>query len=102
MADGAEERAWPALMDQRTAAAYLGVGVGTLRVLLRRLGVEPLTLGLRLRRWRRSDLDAVIAQLPLTRRTLFGDSCASAETGVDCALAAVERRASAPRRLKSH
>lgn len=93
-----DETTWPALMDETTAAAYFGVSLATLRRLLRRLGVEPLSLGVKLRRWRRSDLDEVIARLPLARGTLFADSCADAETGVDCALAAVERRASAPRR----
>jgi hypothetical protein len=79
-------------MDERTAAAYLGLGLSALRALLRRMGLKPLELGPRSRRWRRSDLDEMIARLPLTRKALFGDSCAEDETGVDLALAAVERR----------
>lgn len=92
---------WPELMDARMAAAYMGVGVRSLRLLLRRFGVAPLELGVRLRRWRRSDLDALIAALPLSGQTLFGDSCASPGSGVDCALHAVERRMGATRRTRS-
>jgi hypothetical protein len=97
MVDDAERR-WPALMDERTAAEYLGLSIGSLRLLLRRLRIEPLPLGLRVKRWRRADIDEVIARLPFTRRSLFADSCASSETGVDCALLAVERRVQVRRR----
>lgn len=84
------EPPWPALMDDRTAAAYLRLGRGSLRSLLAREGVSPVPLGLRLRRWRRTDLDALLARLP---------QAADARDPAGLALAAIERRlARAPRR----
>jgi len=90
-------RDWPALMDLQTAADYLALAPGSLVGLLRREGIFPVELGARLRRWRRSDLDIVVERLPhrwVERQT----SCKDDDIGVDCALAAVERRIEARRR----
>lgn len=81
---------WPALMDEGTAAAYLALGRASLRRLLAREGVAPVRLGLRLRRWRRSDLDQLLERLPVLG--VAGDSCASRDLGVSSALERVERR----------
>jgi hypothetical protein len=91
---------WPALMDLDTAGAYLRLAPGRLVSLLRRENVAPVDLGLRLRRWRRADLDELIARLPSVGRLPDTDSCADAKQGVDWALAAVERRSVASRRAR--
>lgn len=87
------QRPWPALMDLRTAAEYLSLAPGSALSLMHRENVRPIELGARLRRWRRSDLDALLDALGGLRRE--GDSAAhaSSEEGLDRALAAVERRA---------
>lgn len=54
---------WPALMDETIAAAYLGVGTTSFRVLAVRNGLRPVELGLRLCRWRKSDLDGFVERL---------------------------------------
>src|SRR5690349_4513067 len=54
---------WPALMDRRTVAAFLGMSPRSAVRLLTREGVEPVRLGLRLRRWRRADLEGMAARL---------------------------------------
>jgi hypothetical protein len=51
-------------MDISTAAAYLRLGRRSLLRLLARENVQPLQLGLRLRRWRRADLDHLLERLP--------------------------------------
>jgi excisionase family DNA binding protein len=77
-------------MDEATAAAYLQLSRRSLRRLLARERLGPLQLGLRLRRWRRTDLDALLERLPLLGSA--GDQAAEA------ALAAVDRRALRHRR----
>ncbi len=76
-------------MDARTAAAYLQMSRRSLARLLAREGVRPLALGLRLRRWRRADLD------DLLRRLGPGPAPPDGLTGGDplSALEAVARRA---------
>ena len=52
---------WPALMDRATAAAYLKMSPRSAERLLLRNDVRPLPLGLRLRRWRKADIDLLLA-----------------------------------------
>lgn len=54
---------WPALMDLATAASYLQLSPASTNRLFRREGLQPLGLGLRRRRWRRGDLDDLLARL---------------------------------------
>ena len=89
-------RDWPALMDLSTAGDYLAIAPGSLLSLLRREHVSPVDLGLKLRRWRRRDLDDLVERLPMTwvqaaRRD------PDERTQIDAALAAVEQRARAAR-----
>lgn len=93
-------RDWPALMDLTTAGDYLALAPGSLLGLLRREHVSPVDLGLKLRRWRRKDLDELVERLPLTwvqEARLDPDDRARA----DAALAAVERRARAAQQRTS-
>lgn len=56
---------WPALMDRQLAADYLQLGPRSFDLLVRLHGVAPVDCaGLNLRRWRRTDLDALIDNLP--------------------------------------
>jgi predicted DNA-binding transcriptional regulator AlpA len=82
-------------MALKTAAAYLGLSAPSARRLLRREAVLPIRLGLRLVRWRRADLDALVARLPARRRdgAAAGAEIADAADAADAALARVERRA---------
>jgi hypothetical protein len=50
-------------MDLATAAAYLQLSAASARRLFRRERLEPIGLGLRCRRWRRADLDELLARL---------------------------------------
>jgi len=50
-------------MDETTAAAYLGVGATSFRVLAARNGLQPVALELRLTRWRKADLDRFVSRL---------------------------------------
>jgi predicted DNA-binding transcriptional regulator AlpA len=90
-------RDWPALMDLATVSAYLALAPGSVASLLRRENIFPVELGGRFKRWRRSDLDALIARLP-ARGAPAEPACQPLESGVDWALAAVERRSSTQRR----
>ena len=54
-------RDWPALMDLTTAGDYLALAPNSLLELLRREHISPVDLGLKLRRWRRKDLDSLEA-----------------------------------------
>lgn len=89
-------RDWPTLMDLATAGDYLALAPGSLLSLLKRERVAPVALGVKLRRWRRRDLDDLVERLPMTwvqdaRRD------ADEHQAVEAALAAVERRAHAAR-----
>lgn len=89
-------RDWPALMDLGTAGDYLAIAPGSLLALLRREHVSPVDLGIKLRRWRRRDLDDLVERLPMTWvQGMRGDR--DERTQIDAALAAVERRARATR-----
>lgn len=85
-------RDWPALMDLRTAGEYLALRPSTVVRFLERQAVPAVDLGVRLRRWRKRDLDVLIARLPPYGA---GDHAPSQEEGggMDQAIEAVERRA---------
>lgn len=83
-------RQWPVLMDARTSAAYLGLSPRALRRLLGREGLDPIVLGPRTRRWRRSDLDLLAERLGAAS---FAPRAAAGEA----ALEAVARRQGAGR-----
>lgn len=90
-------RDWPALMDLSTAGDYLAIAPGSLLSLLRREHVSPVDLGLKLRRWRRRDLDDLVERLPMTWvQGARGDPDVRRQT--EAALAAVEQRARAATR----
>jgi len=93
---------WPALMDLATAGAYLTLAPGTAARLLARENVEPVQVGARLKRWRRSDLDQLVARLA-DPPGAFEAAAFAAVQGFDWALKAVEARAAKrrppPRRL---
>lgn len=92
-------RDWPALMDLGTAGDYLAIAPGSLLALLRREHVSPVDLGIKLRRWRRRDLDDLVERLPMTWvQGLRADR--DEPTQHDAALAAVERRTLAARRRR--
>ena len=87
-------RDWPALMDLTTAGDYLAIAPGSLLSLLRREHVSPVDLGLKLRRWRRRDLDDLVERLPMTWvQNARGDP--DSRRQAEAALAAVEQRARA-------
>lgn len=52
---------WPILLDRGQLAAYVGVSTGTLS---RICPVPPVSLGAKLLRWRRPDIDSWIMGLP--------------------------------------
>jgi predicted DNA-binding transcriptional regulator AlpA len=56
--------AWPALMNAETGALYLGLSEAGFRALVRREQIRPVDMGMRLVRWRRGDLDALVTALP--------------------------------------
>jgi hypothetical protein len=55
---------WPALMPLAMAAQYLSVDESSFQKFARANALRPVDLGLELERWRRSDLDRLIAKLP--------------------------------------
>jgi hypothetical protein len=85
---------WPSLMDVRTAAAYLGIGEASFRGVVARAGIQPVDLGLSLLRWRRSDLDHLIEQLP--PKELVGDPTKPEMDPAGAALERVRRRHGKP------
>lgn len=89
---------WPALMDEETAAAYLGVGAVSFRAIAGKAGARPVELGLRLLRWRKADLDRLVEGLPLKGE--MAGSCLGAETAIDLALDAVVRKSTAAGRQR--
>ena len=76
----AEMPAWPLLMGASTAALYLEIAERSFRALARRAGLRPVDLGLGVVRWRRDDVDALVAALP--RRGAANDDPA-AGAGLD-------------------
>lgn len=85
--------AWPLLMSQEQACAYLGLSRHSFSRVCR---VPPVDLGVRLLRWRRPDIDAWIAGLPtrLVGRHAGGDDVAAAPPAAG-EIPADERRFSA-------
>lgn len=55
---------WPALMDERMAAAYCSICPVTFQALASRYGVAPVDMGARVTRWRKRDLDGLVDRLP--------------------------------------
>jgi hypothetical protein len=93
-------RDWPALMDLTTAGDYLALAPGSLLGLLRREHVSPVDLGLKVRRWRRRDLDDLVERLPMTWvQDARGNRESRQQT--EAALAAVEQRARMAQRRTS-
>ncbi|WP_041373473.1 hypothetical protein [Phenylobacterium zucineum] len=90
-------RAWPALMDLDTAADYLQLRRGALLRVLARENVQAVDVGARLLRWRRRDLDDLVAHLPAYGSGRQAATSRPGEEGMDRVLAAVERRALARR-----
>lgn len=89
---------WPTLMDEATAAAYLGMSGDTFRGFMARKGVRPVDLGgPRLTRWRRADLDRLVDSLP-ARGVPSPAEAAGTIDPAEAALAMVERQARAARR----
>lgn len=82
---------WPNLMDAATAAAYLAIGESSFRALAARAGVLPVELGLQVTRWRRSDIDAMVANLAV-RGVEITDDTANAPDAAEEALARVRQR----------
>jgi hypothetical protein len=76
-------------MDRRTAGAYLGMSPRSAERLLLSQGACPLRLGLRLRRWRKADIDDLLLRIPEVR--LRASPSGDAEL-VEAGLAAVARR----------
>lgn len=94
---------WPALMTDEHAAAYLDMSEASFRIIAARHKVKPVETGLRMTRWRRTDLDRLIDSLPLRGEVDRppGDRAAEvadparlvlAPDPVEAALARVQRR----------
>lgn len=88
---------WPALMNLETASQYLSLAPGSLVAFLRRNGIQSIDVGARLRRWRREDLDELIARTPGVGSR--PPASVSARVGEE-ALAAVERRSFTHRKTR--
>jgi hypothetical protein len=58
-------RPWPSLLRDKRAADYCDVSESTFLTLAALKGLKPVDIPLRVKRWRRSDLDALIDGLPL-------------------------------------
>jgi hypothetical protein len=85
---------WPSLMDIHTGAAYLGMGEASFRGVVARAGIRPVDLGVSLLRWRRSDLDGLVEQLP--PKELIGGPIEPAICPAQAALERVRRRHGKP------
>lgn len=64
---------WPILMGAEMAARYLSMDENSFALLMRREGVRPVELGLAMVRWRRNELDRVVAALPSATSLPAGD-----------------------------
>lgn len=65
---------WPALLDEDLAAAYLHMSPESFRAVTAQNKVAPVDMGLRLLRWRRRDLDALVDRLPARGAKLNPDA----------------------------
>jgi hypothetical protein len=84
---------WPAVMDLETASNYLSLSASTFRAVAARADIHPIDLGVRLLRYRRTDLDRMIQQT--TDRTPAEPSHAD-DRRQEQALARVSRRSRRP------
>ncbi len=57
---------WPILMGTAMAARYLSLDENSFALLTHREGVRPVEVGLAVVRWRRTELDRLVAALPTT------------------------------------
>lgn len=64
---------WPILMGTELAARYLSMDENSFALMMRREGVRPVELGLSMVRWRRSELDRLVADLPSASTMPAGD-----------------------------
>jgi len=55
---------WPILLTTELAARYLSIDENTFAMLAETSNLEPVDLGVSLIRWRRSELDRLVAKLP--------------------------------------
>ena len=95
---GGVPQAWPELLSHAQVCAYLCMSTDTFK---RICPVPPLMLGVNLRRWRRSDIDAWIAGLPVRLAHNAGnDSDTPISITAPSEIAGEERRFSAVERAK--
>jgi len=73
---GSIPQAWPALLTREQVCAYVGMSADSFA---NACPVAPVILGVRLLRWRRSDIDAWVEGLP--NRLMRGASDLSVEIG---------------------
>ena len=64
---------WPILMGTELAARYLSMDENSFALMMRREGVRPVELGLSMIRWRRTELDRLVADLPSASAMPAGD-----------------------------
>lgn len=64
---------WPILMGTEMAARYLSMDENSFALMMRREGVRPVELGLSMVRWRRTELDRLVAALPAASAIPAGD-----------------------------
>lgn len=90
----ADMPAWPILMNAATAALYLEISSGSFLALARRTRIQPVDLGLGVVRWRRDDLDRLVAELPHRGGAATPEP---ANCDFDAALARSSKRLAEPR-----
>lgn len=75
---------WPALLDEALAAAYLDVSEGTFRLICAKAGLKPVdAYGIRVTRFRKTDLDALVDRLPARGATSDPEAPGAAAGVVD-------------------
>ena len=74
---------WPALMDANLAAAYLAMSPSSFQVVAAKRGLRAVKLDVKVTRWRRRDLDALIESLPLLQADGDGAEPAAPPAAVD-------------------
>jgi len=84
---------WPELMDLSMASAYLSLSERSLRTIAAREAIKPVDLGLRLLRYRKSDLDRLVRDLAAgAGPSKLDESKAEADRIAELALARVAER----------
>lgn len=88
---------WPVLMTTEVACAYVSLGEQSFRFITRKRSVFPVECeGLAVTRWRKSDLDRLVENLPV-RGEKIGPIGANDDTAAAQALQRVQRRTSGRR-----